>query len=135
MQDKINELITKIKAIDPTTDTDRRTWNRLVLCSNGQDAECRSFSSEQDTVSELKTFLELFEDDDLIGIEQDNDGIFYISAYRKVSYTDEEYLAYLEATLHFVERSSLEYKEFRLPTGKVIYLSEAEINAMKEQLK
>lgn len=134
MQDKINELIAKIKAIDPSTDTDRPKWNQQVLCSNGQDAECRSFRSEQDTVGELKKFLESFDEYNLIGIEQDSNS-FYISAYREVMYNDEEYLAYLEASLNFIERSSPKYKGFRLPTGKVIYLSEAEINAMKEQLK
>lgn len=123
-QDKINELIAEIKAIEPDTDTDRPKWkwNQRVLCSNGQDAECRSFRSEHDTVGELKTFLESFDDDDLIGIEQDSDWgeVFYISAYQKTMYNDDEYINWLQSILRIV---------------KVIQLTDEEMAVLKEQLK
>lgn len=136
MQDKINELIAKIKAIEPDTNTDRPTWNRQVLCSNGQDGEYRAFVSEQDTVGELKEFLEWFDDNNLICISQDPnwDSCFYVSAYKRISYTDAEYLSYLQGILRTIEPTPT-CQEFRLPTGKVIQLTDDEKAALKEQLK
>lgn len=123
-QEKIESLAAQITALDPFADVMRPTYHKIVKCSNGQDAERITVWNDSATVANLREFFasDAFSEDDNVEIEMDSDdGSFDISAYNYCSYSDVEYIAYLESMLsHCGVRPD---QEIQLPSGVTVRLT------------